>query len=98
MISPRQCAFVGLAHWNDRQNIPLYDFPNTVSVIASAGQQGTRRWQIVGHDQIEAGIVGGLPRGNLRPHGQPFCIDEAVDLAREAATRTAKTLSPSPGF
>jgi hypothetical protein len=79
--------------------------------MASVGQQNTRYRQIVGHDQIEAETVGSLPRGDLRPHRQPWSIDEEGDPGREVVggpendpvdrfptgrTRTAKTLSRSP--
>ena len=96
---PVDCSalFSLFAHGNDGQDIAFaHGFSNAVSVIASVGQQNTRCRQIVGHDQIEAEVVGGLPRGDLRPHRQPCCIDEEVDLGRKATARTAKTLSRSP--
>ena len=74
----------------------MVDLTFTPEIEILAAEDVPRRRQIVGHDQIEAEIVGALPRGDLGPHGQPCCIDEEVDLGREAATRTAKTLSRSP--
>lgn len=81
-------------HWHDVSI--LHSFANSVSVIATIRQQDAGLGQVGVHDQIEAQIVRGLARCDVRPHGQASTIDAEVDLGREATARTAKTLSRSP--
>ncbi len=47
------------------------------------GQQDTRLWQVVGHDQIEPQIIRRLARRDFGSYGQTRCIDTEVDLGRE---------------
>ena len=88
-----------LAHRYHGQSVAALDvFPNFIRVIAPVGDQNGGLWQIVGHHQIVAGVVGILPWLDLGPHREACAVDPQVDLGREATSRTAKSLFRSPPF
>jgi len=69
---------------DDRQDIPfLHGFSNAVGIVPPVGEQHAGHWQVVGHHQIEAEVVGGLAGRDLAAHGQPCGADEKVDLGRD---------------
>lgn len=77
----------GFAHRDDRHHIALFHLcPDAVSVIPAICQQHAGTGQIVGHDQIEAEIVGCLAWRDLCRHGQTMRVNEEVDLGREATS------------
>jgi len=88
-----------LSHGDHGQGVAALDvFPNFIRVIAPVGDQNGGLWQIVGHHQIVAGVVGILPWLDLGPHREACAVDPQVDLGREATSRTAKSLFRSPPF
>ena len=88
-----------LSHRYHGQGVAALDvFPNFIRVIAPVGDQNGGLWQIVGHHQIVAGVVGILPWLDLGPHREACAVDPQVDLGREATSRTAKSLFWSPPF
>lgn len=88
-----------LSHGDHGQGVAALDvFPNFIRVIAPVGDQNGGLWQIVGHHQIVAGVVGILPWLDLGPHREACAVDPQVDLGRETTSRTAKSLFRSPPF